>query len=255
VPYSTSRPPDPRTVRLWIDTDVGDNPDDAVALLCAAAHPDIELVGVSTVGGDTTWRAGLAQALVDAPVIAGGADYVPNAMATARPDAVLAIGPLTNIALAVAGGVSIPTLAVMGGASRPSRHRGRVQNVEHNFGADPLAARAVLGQTADALVVPLDVTAKMALDPDQERRLRAKAPALEEHIGRWRESTGDAPIVLHDPLAFLALCGEPVVRIQRRHLVVDRDGRLVQRADGPLHRIAVESDTRAAVERVMALLG
>ena len=40
-------------VRLWIDTDIGDNPDDAVALLCAAAHPDVELVGVSTTGGRT----------------------------------------------------------------------------------------------------------------------------------------------------------------------------------------------------------
>ena len=32
-------------VRLWIDTDVGDNPDDAVALLVAAAHPDVESGG------------------------------------------------------------------------------------------------------------------------------------------------------------------------------------------------------------------
>ena len=58
-------------MRLWIDTDVGDNPDDAVALLCAAAHPDIELVGVSTTGGQTEWRAELARQLVDAVVVPG----------------------------------------------------------------------------------------------------------------------------------------------------------------------------------------
>ena len=41
-------------MRLWIDTDVGTNPDDAVALLCALAHPEVDLVGVSTVGADAT---------------------------------------------------------------------------------------------------------------------------------------------------------------------------------------------------------
>jgi len=39
-------------MRLWIDTDIGTNVDDAVALLAAVAHPVLELVGVSTVGAD-----------------------------------------------------------------------------------------------------------------------------------------------------------------------------------------------------------
>jgi inosine-uridine nucleoside N-ribohydrolase len=62
-------------VRLWIDTDIGDNPDDAVALLAAAAHPGVDLVGVSTTGGRTDWRAELARELVpigdQIPVVAG----------------------------------------------------------------------------------------------------------------------------------------------------------------------------------------
>ncbi len=243
-------------MRLWIDTDVGDNPDDAVALLCAAAHPSVELVGVSTVHGDTSWRAELVHGLVDAPsVVAGGTRYVPNAIAAARPDAVLAIGPLTNVAASIAGGVAMPDLTVMGGAARPTRHRGRVHEVEHNFRTDPLAARAVLGKTEGTLVVPLDVTATLALDADDERRLVRTAPVLEEHVARWRDASDGAPLVLHDPLALLALCGEPVVRVQSRHLLVDRDGRLVQRADAPLHRIVVGSDAGAAIKRVMTLLG
>lgn len=242
-------------MRLWVDTDVGDNPDDAVALLCAAAHPSIELVGVSTVHGDTLRRAEFARTLVDVPVVAGGIDYIPNAIAAAKPDAVLAIGPLTNLSTAIAAGVAIPQLTVMGGAERPTRHRGRMQSVEHNFGTDSLAARAVLRAVTGALVVPLDVTAAMKLDSDQEQRLIDRAPALAEPIARWQTGTEGAPVVLHDPLALLALCGEPVVSTQSRHLVVDRDGRLVQRADGPLHRIAVSSDAPAAIKRVMTLLG
>ena len=58
-------------MRLWIDTDVGTNLDDAVALLCAAGHRDVELVGVSTVDGDTEWRAEIARTLVDVPVVPG----------------------------------------------------------------------------------------------------------------------------------------------------------------------------------------
>jgi inosine-uridine nucleoside N-ribohydrolase len=242
-------------MRLWVDTDVGDNPDDAVALLCAAAHPWVELVGVSTVDSDTVQRAEFARTLVDAPVFAGGVDYVPNAIAAAKPDAVLAIGPLTNLATAIAAGVVIPRLTLMGGAARPTRHRGRMQSVEHNFGRDPLAARSVLRELSAALVIPLDVTAAMKLETEQEQRLIERAPALAGPIAKWQTATQDAPVVLHDPLALLAACDEPVVRTQARHLVVDRDGRLVQRADGPLHRIAVSGDAPAAIKRVMTLLG
>ena len=35
-------------MRLWIDTDIGDDPDDTVALWCAARSSDAQLVGVST---------------------------------------------------------------------------------------------------------------------------------------------------------------------------------------------------------------
>ena len=38
-------------IAVWIDTDIGGNIDDAVCLLLAIRHPQIELVGVSTVRG------------------------------------------------------------------------------------------------------------------------------------------------------------------------------------------------------------
>ena len=41
------------------------------ALLCAAGHRDVDLVGVSTVDGDTEWRAEIARTLVGAPVVPG----------------------------------------------------------------------------------------------------------------------------------------------------------------------------------------
>lgn len=64
-------------MRLWIDTDIGTDVDDALALAYALRHPDLELVGVSTVFGDVALRSRIAQALLAAanateiPVITG----------------------------------------------------------------------------------------------------------------------------------------------------------------------------------------
>jgi inosine-uridine nucleoside N-ribohydrolase len=249
-------------VRLWIDTDVGDNPDDAIALLVAAAAPDVDLVGVSTVGGDTERRAAVARALVDAPVI-GGADpgRLGRAILDRAPDAVLAIGPLTNVAALVAGGLLPGTLACMGGALRPVRHRGAVRAVEHNFGRDPDAARLVLAATTGTFVVPLDVTVLAALDAAALARLRESAPAVHGSIGAWlaeQQARGvpddEIRVVLHDPLALLALLGDATVVVEPRPLTVEPDGRLVELEGAPAHQLAVAADGPGAVARVLEML-
>ena len=59
---------------MWVDTDVGTNPDDGAALLVAMAHSGLEVVGVSTVSGDTGVRARIARSYVPdpgMPVVAG----------------------------------------------------------------------------------------------------------------------------------------------------------------------------------------
>jgi purine nucleosidase len=64
---------------VWLDTDIGDDTDDILALSLICASPELELVGVSTVLGDTATRARLARTLLSsvsgrgpcAPVAAG----------------------------------------------------------------------------------------------------------------------------------------------------------------------------------------
>ncbi len=64
-------------MRVWIDTDVGSDVDDALALAYALRHPQIELVGVSTVFGDVELRTRIAKALLeragaaDIPIVTG----------------------------------------------------------------------------------------------------------------------------------------------------------------------------------------
>jgi len=63
--------------RIILDTDIGTDVDDAMALGLALASPELELVGVTTVHADTSLRARLARAMLrragreDIPVVAG----------------------------------------------------------------------------------------------------------------------------------------------------------------------------------------
>ena len=51
---------------ILLDTDIGSDIDDAVALAYLLAHPDAELVGITTVSGDTEQRAACATAICNA---------------------------------------------------------------------------------------------------------------------------------------------------------------------------------------------
>ena len=248
-------------MRVWVDTDVGDNPDDAVALLGAEAHPQVELVGVSTVDGDHQRRAACARALVSARVTRGDELGLARAFSDAHPDAVLAIGPLTNLASLVATGVAMPPLVGMGGLLGTVRHRGAGRRVEHNFARDPQAAASVLRACAPVLVVPLDVTVSMCLDDAQLRRLLEVEPALAAEIEVWLAGlrranvpVEDRRVCLHDPLALLALMEPTLVRIEPRGLRVEADGQVVEVSSAAEQHVVCGVDARRAFDRIVGLL-
>ncbi len=249
-------------MRLWIDTDVGDNPDDAVALLAASAYPSVELVGVSVVGEDAPRRVALAQSLVPANVV-DGADrgHLLESLLIAQPDVLLAIGPLTNVATLVPLGARLPKLVVMGGVLRPVFHRGELRHVERNFGADPLAAGIVVSHAAP-MIVPLDVTTEMALDVPSVDRLVAARPELGPMVMEWLARLeqpgaegGDRKVVLHDPLALLAAVGDPCVGSSPAWLEVDpRTGALRENPRGTRCEVVDRVDRRAALATILALV-
>jgi inosine-uridine nucleoside N-ribohydrolase len=264
------------TKRLWIDTDinpppaigsggtfVGTNVDDAVALLAAVAHPSVELVGVSTVGSDPERRAAVAVGLLagagvdlgSVAVVAGAADSV-DAVASSGAEALLAIGPLTNVAAMTAAGVRPPELTVMGGALRPVEHRGELRTVEYNFASDPDAAAAVLA-VPGAVIVPLDATVAARLDDRMVARLVGAAPVLEPMVQAWVSEWGE--VVLHDPAALLIAAGDgtELGRFERRRLQVEPDGRVIDGgpgAGGTVHDVVTSLFGVAVVASVLALL-
>jgi inosine-uridine nucleoside N-ribohydrolase len=266
-------------VRLWIDTDIGDNVDDAVALLAAVAHPAVELVGLSTVGPDPDRRASVAVGLLasagvdlgSVTVVAGaqgrvepatveatvaGAARVVDAVAASGAEALLAIGPLTNVAALTAAGVRPLDVTIMGGALAPVEHRGELRAVEHNFGCDPEAAAAVLGAPG-TVIVPLDATVATRLDDRMVTRLVSAAPVLEPMISAWRARWGE--VVLHDAAALLVAAGDgpELGRFERRRLTVESDGRLVdggRGASGTVHDVVTSLFGVAVTASVLALL-
>lgn len=236
-------------MRVWLDTDIGDNPDDSVAVLLAHHHPAIDLVGVSTVSGDVEARAERARELVggDIPVVAGSRELA-GAVTGADVDALVAIGPLTNVAMLLeSGAIRGGQLVVMGGVLGSVYHRGRERTIESNFAADPVAAGAVI-EASGVRLVTLDVTAALALTDEQVDRLLAAWPELEIEVGRWSD-----PVVLHDPMAVLAALDEAPLRWEWQGLSVGEDGRLS--AGDASCRVGRDLDVATVIDIVLTRLG
>ncbi|MGI8459620.1 MAG: nucleoside hydrolase [Propionibacteriaceae bacterium] len=149
---------------------------------------------------------------------------------------VLAVGPFTNLALALQLEPRLPELVadvvVMGGAALVPGNLSAV--AEANIANDPEAARVVLDAPWPVTLVPLDVTMVNLLEESDRRALLAAAHPLPQALGAildlyfdfYRPILGRRCSALHDPLAAAILTGgvnatlAPVVRAT----VDDSDG-------------------------------
>jgi purine nucleosidase len=179
-------------------------------------------------------RDGLAELIPAPEEISLHEDYGPGFLVHALEDAatpvtLVALGPLTNVAIALlsAPGAAewIERLVVMGGAIRVE---GNVTpSAEFNIFADPEAAAIVLRAGVPVALVPLDVTMKAVVRGDVGRRLAEAADPVERFLGqlishvsgiygRYYRIDGMA---MHDPLA-MAVALEPSL-VTTEHLHVD----------------------------------
>ena len=202
------------TIPVLLDTDIGSDIDDAVALAYLLHQPQCELLGITTVSGEPGKRAALAHALCvaggqgDVPVHAGLGQplladplqpHAPQARVLApetfaefsRPTAIdflretiharpgevtlLAIGPLTNLAVLFALDPEVPALlkqiVLMGGLyyTRSVGHTGTT-GAEWNMRCDPHAAAIVFRANVPRLLaVGLDVTEQCRMPAEKVR--------------------------------------------------------------------------------------
>lgn len=247
----------------------GSDIDDGFALAWALADPDLQVDLVTTVNGNTD--AGSATALTlellhrlgcdDLPVHRGAErpllqskhrqgtipddvvvrDPRPEPAAAAMVEHVLAhpgqitlvaVGPLTNVALALRMhrdfASSLKSLVVMGGRFEPPESVG---HGEFNIWNDPEAAQIVLDSPVTARWVGLDVTTQVRMSRDEAVELsgdsRPFAAFAGAHTVAWIDhihagpTDGSSSCAMHDPLAVAAVSHPELLTWRPAHLTVD----------------------------------
>jgi len=242
-------------IPIILDTDIGDSIDDAMALAFALRSPELDVRAVTTVIDDVesktrlAWKMlgifnrrdialamGATEPLLD-PVMATSSkefdvltrnDTIPDSARRRAVDLIVdtllqsrqkitlvAIGPLTNIALALKSDPriknNIERIVIMGGAYFTNE-------AEYNFKRDPTAAEIVFQSGVPITAVGLDVTSQGKLREKDLDQMRLATDPVGQFIVRLldlaEEETHEAHPTLHDPLAIAAIFRPDLIDFQ-----------------------------------------
>lgn len=262
----------------------GSDIDDGFALALALADPQLSVELVTTVNGNTDVDTATALSLHlldrlghrDVPVVRGaarpllrpapehgarpevpplpdGLEPAAGVAATAIVDRVMAapgeltivaVGPLTNIALALSleprVATSVREIVVMGGVYLQHTNRATMPG-EFNIWVDPEAAAIVLASGAPLRLVGLDVTVQVRLTREHARRMASGGRPFGSFAGAatqdWIDHTertrpGDlsehGSCALHDPLAVAVVSRPDLVTWRPAYVAVETAGEVAR---------------------------
>jgi purine nucleosidase len=251
-------------MKLLLDTDIGSDIDDAICLAYMLAKPECELLGITTVSGEPEKRAMLASAICkaagqDIPIFPGAPlpllipPHQPLAQQATALDrwphethfpegraigflrdtirshpgevTLLAIGPMTNIALLFTLDPEIPRLLKAFYMMIGSFTQGIVfTGMRHEWNAlnDPHATAIVYNARPPIhRSVGLDVTLQVQMDAAEVRR-RFQAPLLRPVLDMaevWFQARPE--VTFHDPLAAVSIFDEQVCTYERGKVEVE----------------------------------
>lgn len=283
--------PTPSDRQVLLDTDLGSDVDDELALALLWGSPEATLLGVATTYGDTVLRARIAlrmAALTGRSIRVAAGERSPwsgepvwwaghegdsygdlsqlDVPAGEHPSAgarllarhadgahLLAIAPLTTVATML--------------RTRPGAARGLASitvmggdwtdpsAMEHNIASDVDAARAVFRCGADITVVGVDITRRVHLaEPDILRieRRGALGAILAAAMRAWIRRWDEDVEVPHDPVAILALLRPDLFAFSAvGAATVDEAGRVLHRPGEGTVRIATDVDVNGVTEEIM----
>ncbi|WGY00046.1 nucleoside hydrolase [Nocardioides sp. QY071] len=253
-------------VPLVLDCDAGT--DDAIAILLAALHPGLDLLGVSTASEEeaASVRGMIERGGVEVDVRPGTSWLLSTLAGAAAPVTLVTTGPLTNLAAALAADRSltgaVARLVVLGGTHREP---GVTPYADRNVWSDPDAAATVLAAPfREVLLVTADATASAALSSADLDRWRALGTPAARAAADLAASRLDRGARVHDPLAVAALV-EPgllttlraAVRVERTDPTTYGATRFAAEVDEARGRVtvAVRADRERYVDLLCATLG
>ncbi|ADB33548.1 Inosine/uridine-preferring nucleoside hydrolase [Kribbella flavida DSM 17836] len=266
---------------VTLDTDIGTDVDDVLALATIFGSPELDLAAITTVYGDTLLRARMAARVTSVagrepgPIVPGRAgprsgrevwwpghegallpeldlekvtDADPIHLLATSPT-VVAIGPLTNVAEAVElPGCTVEQLYLMGGDFSGSR-------TEHNVRCDIDAAAAVFATELPATVIGLEQTLRLQLGGAVVTEIGRAGPLgrlLAAEMRQFWKFTEQDSNVPHDPAAVLMVTDPELFTFVTGRIDVDPTGltRFTPAATGP-HRIVTDLDPRRVARRIV----
>jgi inosine-uridine nucleoside N-ribohydrolase len=250
----------PAKIPVILDTDIGTDIDDAFALALIVDSPEFDLLGVTTVSGDTAARARIAAKVLweaggkwrQVPVVAGAPgpkqniNQAPWAEGFVGPQllkenavdflrsrfhrypgqiTLIAIGELTNVAAMLKAdplvAKKIKRIALMGGSIARGYEPGSNPEAEWNIKSNPAAAQVVFSSGIPIIMAPLDVTAMLKLDAAARSRIfNQNTPVTNSLAALYHLWNHETP-TLFDPMA-VALVLDPTL-CQTKDLAIEVD--------------------------------
>jgi purine nucleosidase len=203
---------------------------------------------------------------------AGPADELITKMARQYRDEItlIAIGPLTNLALAIQkdpeGMRKLKEVVIMGGAVRTGGNI--TPYAEFNIFSDPLAAKMVFESGIPITLVPLDVTHQVVLTPQviEERLKLIHNPfsqfvieAIGYDLTAHRFLRGPELIYLHDPLAVGVVIDPDLVTKERLSVDIETGeeehyGQLSEVKEGSKIEVCLEVNSKRFLELFLSRL-
>ena len=187
--------------KVILDTDIGDDIDDALALALILASPELHLVGVTTVFGNTPART--RQALTEL-VIAG------------RPDVPVASGCGLTMASRPVGSSSSDLHHVpnQDGTCLPAE---RLPKADPRHGVDFLID-TIMGGDGDIVPITIGAMTNLAMALIKEPRLRTRIPRIVAMIAEFRANMGEWNVLCDPEAAHLVMASGIPIEITTFHI-------------------------------------
>lgn len=280
--------------KVILDTDIGTDVDDALALSVLLGSQTVDLLGLTTVYGDTQLRSKIAMYICDLadrsvdtyvgesqpisgrevwmsgeegknykdlnrfnPESQGAVEYLVQTIAS-NPNAIdiIAIGPLTNIARAIQSSHDFVKNVKQLWIMGGDFTQSRV---EHNFKCDVDAARIVLESEIPISILDLPSSQKTIIrtkEIDQIGRAPQLGTLLHSEIMSWIQPRNQDWTIPHDPIAALALLAPEFFEISLAGQVkIDADGMSFWK-ESELGNVKLLNpiDSESAVQRMIELI-